>query len=210
MKFTLLIYLVLYTAVVSGGCAKKYGPVVGGMGHTPTLNAPPAYPGTMEGLKRYLDDIRTAHFQGNIQRKVELTRLSMPTLQDIDAVLTEEGRDRLKRCKVERMLKHYTSSARKLRRIYRMGPAQTGFYINSATTAELVTGRHNLPGGMNRIARFLKPGLKWYRVKFVRPGRRLGRAYTAFAFLNNRWIFFMKPWRFIKRRAGMWHRKKRW
>ena len=79
---------------------------------------------------------------------------------------------------------------------------QTELMLNAATTADLVrwdTGSGQpaaeFPGGWQRIAPHLQPGLTFYRWKFTKPGERQGMAYDGLVWVDGRFVWFPKPWR---------------
>lgn len=74
---------------------------------------------------------------------------------------------------------------------------QTAFLLWSATTEQLrdYEGEaRNFPGGYREMAAYMKPGLTFYRFKFVEPGRKLGSAYDALIYLDGNWRIFHRPW----------------
>ncbi len=77
---------------------------------------------------------------------------------------------------------------------------QTQVLLFSASSEELKTwtgGSAEFPGGWKNVGAQLKPGVRFYRFKFVVPGESLGMAYDGLAFVNGRWRIFPKPWRLI-------------
>ena len=158
------------------------------------------YAGTIAGLKQYFDDIKAAHFSGNLKKKANLTKAGLPSLSDWKAVLTSEGYDRLKKKKIKKALERFAGSKARMAYLFRVRKDRSAYYVNKATTEQLQSGKHKLPGGMTYVAKYLKPGLTWVRLKMVKPGRKLGMAYTAFSYVGGRWVFFPKPWRFIRRK----------
>lgn len=78
---------------------------------------------------------------------------------------------------------------------------QTELLLWSATTDELKQGTGNagkFPGGYNKAAPHLKPGLTVYRFKFVEPGKTLGMAFDGLYNLDGRWVLMPKPWRITR------------
>jgi hypothetical protein len=73
------------------------------------------------------------------------------------------------------------------------------FFINkSSTYAELRDGvaRH-LPSGMTDAFKMgaLRPGkISYYTISFIANGKEHGVSFKLWAYLNNRWVFFPKPW----------------
>jgi hypothetical protein len=80
-------------------------------------------------------------------------------------------------------------------------PEQTEVTLAHATTEELragTGGASEFPGGYKKAAPFLKPGLTFWRFKFVRPGETTGMAYDGLVWVNGHFTIFPKPWRFLK------------
>ncbi len=74
---------------------------------------------------------------------------------------------------------------------------QTSYLLWSATTEELqdYTGEARyFPGGYHEIAIFMNPGITFYRIKFVQPGRKLGSAYDVLVYANDKWNLIHRPW----------------
>lgn len=148
-------------------------------------------------LKAYFDQVKAAHFAGDLQKKAKLTLRALPTRKDWSAVFTAQAMKRFHKKRYERDIGPFLKDARLLARLFRFRKEQSAYSIQKASTREIQTKKHRLPGGMNRIASGLKPGVVWYRLKFVKPGERLGMAYTALVFVHGRWVFFPKPWRYL-------------
>ncbi len=50
------------------------------------------------------------------------------------------------------------------------------------------------PGGYKEIAGEFSPDLKYYRFKYVQPGKHTGSAYDMFVYVSGKWRFFPRPW----------------
>lgn len=79
---------------------------------------------------------------------------------------------------------------------------QTELLLSSATSEEIKnwTGKAatDFPGGYRKVGASFKPGLTFYRFKFVEPGQDLGMAYDGLVYVNNHWRIFPKPWRLLE------------
>ncbi len=51
------------------------------------------------------------------------------------------------------------------------------------------------PSGYRSIAHLLAPQRVWARWKYVRPGEKSGMAYDGLVWLDERWVWFSKPYR---------------
>jgi len=74
------------------------------------------------------------------------------------------------------------------------------FEMDSASYYELLSNEHSLPGGMSSLAKngIIKTNVRFYTVRYKRLNEEFGTSFTAWTYINKRWIFFPKPWRFIK------------
>jgi hypothetical protein len=57
--------------------------------------------------------------------------------------------------------------------------------------------RDEFPGGYRKIAHHLNPELVWVIFKFTEPGKTTGMAYDGLVYLDGRWAWFPKPWRYL-------------
>lgn len=66
----------------------------------------------------------------------------------------------------------------------------------SATYDDLSNNNHNLPGGMTEVAKkfAIKKNSIFYTVRFKRKEDDYGTTFTAWVYINNRWVLFIKPW----------------
>lgn len=80
------------------------------------------------------------------------------------------------------------------------------FDIKSSTYNEILNGKHNLPGGMGWLVNdysALNPNSVFYVVSFKSMNAEHGISFSVWCFINNRWVFFPKPWRAISIINGM-------
>jgi hypothetical protein len=171
-----------------GGGAGNAGSGTGASGNAGgggTAASGKSYPGTDDGAKALL-----AEFVKPGADHATLSKALRPSKADYDAVFTPE-------------------LAAKADAVY--GPAwdggqmvvapkegQTQVLSSSATSDELKSwtgGAAEFPGGWKDVGAQLKPGVKFYRFKFVEPGKDLGMAYDGLAHVNGNWRIFPKPWR---------------
>lgn len=143
------------------------------------------YPGTEEGAKQLLTDIRSGDAQA-------MTRALKPTTADYKAVFVDEVAG-----KAETAYEKLWSDPKA---VIGADPANTELKLWKATTDELKAGSGDageFPGGYGRVADKFKPGLTVYRWKYVKPGESLGMAYDGLIHVNGHWAWFPKPWRAI-------------
>lgn len=175
----LLVALAL--ALALAGCGGS-----GGGGSTTSSKS--AYPGTEAGAKALLEE-----FVKPGADTATLSKSLRPTKADYDAVFMPD-------------------LAAKAEAVY--GPAwdggqlvvapkagQTQVLLGSATSDELKSwtgGASEFPGGWKDVGAQLKPGVTFYRFKFVEPGQDLGMAFDGLAYVNDNWRIFPKPWRAMR------------
>ena len=194
IRATLLAALALALAGCGGGGGNAGGNTAGTSANaggrttgTPASSARSAHPGTDDGAKALL-----AEFVKPGADHAALSKALRPSKADYDAVFMPE-------------------LAAKADTVY--GPAwdggqmvvapkegQTQVLTSSATSEELkgwTGGAAEFPGGWKDVGAQLKPGVKFYRFKFVEPGKDLGMAYDGLAYVNGNWRIFPKPWRVV-------------
>jgi hypothetical protein len=79
-------------------------------------------------------------------------------------------------------------------------PAQIEVLATAATAALLRTENPRsaqFPGGYRTIADQLQPERIWVRFELVEPGTTAGMAYDGLVWLEDRWAWFPKPWRYL-------------
>jgi hypothetical protein len=81
-------------------------------------------------------------------------------------------------------------------------PGQTSVLVWSATSEDIKAwspaARDRFPGGYQKVAPHLRPGVTLYSFKFVEPGETLGMAFDGLAYVNGRWCIFPKPFRVLQ------------
>ncbi len=122
-----------------------------------------------------------------------LTKSMQPTAEDYKAVFKDEVTGKLE--------SHYQKMWGDPNAAIKPNEGQTQLLLYSATTEEIAAGQGdgpNFPGGYKKAVEVMKPGVRWYRFKFVKPGETLGMAFDGLTFVNGKWRFFPKPWRGIE------------
>ncbi len=72
---------------------------------------------------------------------------------------------------------------------------QTELQLWSARGDQLRGDVTGFPGGYKALAEHLVPDRTWSAWKYVRPGTTLGMAYDGLVWLDDRFVWFPKPWR---------------
>lgn len=75
---------------------------------------------------------------------------------------------------------------------------QTELQLSSARGDRVGEGAVGFPGGYKALAAHLLPDRIWSAWKYVRPGATLGMAYDGLVWLDDRFVWFPKPWRALK------------
>jgi len=143
------------------------------------------YPGTEEGAKKLLTDIRSGD-------AAAMTKALKPTSDDYKAVFVEGAA-----AKAESAYEKLWSDPKA---VIGADPANTELLLWKATTDELQKGAgdaSNFPGGYKKVADKFKPGLTVYRWKYVKPGKDTGMAFDGLVHVNGHWAWFPKPWRAV-------------
>jgi hypothetical protein len=143
------------------------------------------YPGTADGARALLNE-----FLKPGADYPTLSKSLRPAPGDYDAVFTADLAATAK--------SKYEVEWNAGRAMIKPNAGQTELLLASATSEELKAGSgeaKEFPGGYTKIAAKLKPGLVFYRFKFVEPGKKIGMAYDGLVHVNGHWAIFPKPWR---------------
>jgi hypothetical protein len=174
IRRSLVVLVVL--AFVAVACKKEGG---GG-------EAVAKYPGTEEGAKQLLTDIRTGD-------AAAMTKALKPTSADYKAVFEGDAA-----AKAEAAYEKLWSDPKA---VIGAKPENTELLLSKATTDDLkkwtAEAEASFPGGYKRVAEKLKPGLTVYRWKYTKPGEKLGMSFDGLIHVNGRWAWFPKPWRAV-------------
>lgn len=143
------------------------------------------YPGTEDGAKQMLTDLRTSSDAAG------MTKALKPTSADYKAVFTDDFA-----AKAE---KGYEELWNDPKSVIGADPANTELKLFKATTDDIKAWTHDVemdfPGGYQKVKDDFKPGLTVYRWKYTKPGETLGMAYDGLIYVNGHWAWFPKPWR---------------
>src|SRR5262249_46476482 len=148
---TLLVCAAL--ALVAVACKKEGGAA-----------ATSKYPGTEEGAKQLLTELRTSSDAKG------MTQALKPSSDDYKAVFVADAA-----AKAEAGYEKLWSDPKA---VISASPANTELLLSKATTDDLqkwtADAEANFPGGYKRVADKFKPGLTVYRWKYAKPGEKLG------------------------------------
>jgi hypothetical protein len=78
-------------------------------------------------------------------------------------------------------------------------PEQTLIHIEASWSHQIGTpaAANAFPGGYGRVAPLLRPNLPWVCFTFTEPGDLAGMAFDGLVLLDDRWVWFPKPWRSV-------------
>jgi hypothetical protein len=135
------------------------------------------------------------YFGQYIKKDASLNNLLLkthPTLLDCKAVFAESD--------YKKVFETYCDQFELLTSEYLepLYPKIKGFRIDKTSTMELNNGINNIAGGMVEAAKkgLFKYNVEFYKVSFLEnENSKSGISYKVFCFVNNRWVFFPKPWR---------------
>ena len=162
--------------------------VVGMVGLASLAQAKSAAGGSQEAAQALL-----AQFVKPGANAAELSKKLAPTKADYAAVFTGDAAAKAEAA--------YSPVWERGQLVIQGKPDQTEVKLFRATTDELKAGTGNasaFPGGYKTAAPLMKSGLVVYAFKFVKPGDSLGMAYDGLIWVNNHFVIFPKPWRFLK------------
>lgn len=172
--------LILVAAVLACGGSNNLSP--SGSGSPSTTSS---YPGTPDGAQALL-----AEFVKPGADTATLSKTLRPTKADYDAVFMSDLATKANAV--------YGAAWDSGQFVIAPKPGQTQVTLSHATSDELKSwtgGATEFPGGWKDVGAQLKPGVTFYRFKFVEPGQQLGMAYDGLAYVNGNWRIFPKPWR---------------
>ena len=144
------------------------------------------FPGTEEGAKALLEGF----LKSDADRKT-MTSSLRPDAADFDAIFTSDVVANARAAYDEKWKEEPVVEARE---------GQTELQMWKATTEQLRNGSGDaseFPSGYKKIADKLKPGLTFYRFKFVKPGDKHGNAFDGLVFVNGHWVMVSKPYRYL-------------
>jgi hypothetical protein len=181
------LFIALALALVLVGCGSGSGGSNSTSGGGTSSNAK-SHPGTEDGAKALL-----AEFVKPGADHATLSKALRPAKSDYDSVFTPDLA-----AKADAV---YSPAWDGGQMVIAPKAGQTEIKLGSATSDELKSwtgGAMEFPGGWKDVGAQLKPGVTFYRFKFVEAGQDLGMAYDGLAYVNGSWRIFPKPWRAMR------------
>ncbi|MEM7370712.1 MAG: hypothetical protein AAF587_19015 [Bacteroidota bacterium] len=127
----------------------------------------------------------------NSKERKEYTKRLLPTLEDCEAIF--DGKMGKKVYRYQKRLKRRANIV-----IRPLLKDQTEYLLFQASSEDLSDydkdEARNFPGGYHELAEYFRPGIMFYRFKFVQPNRKLGSAYDVLVHVNGNWRLIHRPW----------------
>lgn len=203
MKRTIALGSALALGILSlGACSKKEAK---GSGSGSGKAAAFAQENKPANLKALLRAIQKAQQGDDVDRAAGLTRGLLPS----EARLQKALKPGVPKDVVGKMMAmHQMFSGwpkRKLARLLGSKPGQTEIQVHGATTEEIAANKpgsivfKEFPGGAVKLAQaLLRPGVTFYEVEFLEPGKERGMKYHLFYWDGKRWAMLGPMWRALR------------
>jgi hypothetical protein len=184
------------SALFAAGCGKGGGGGSGGGGGESD---------TPDSLKAVVDGVVKASEAGDVKKAAAMTRGLLPDAAAIKKALRDDAPpDFVKQ--LDDMIASVPKDDAKVATLFRRGePSRTQINVWGATTEEIKTyaeggvAYKEFPGGARRLAeQALRPGVKFYEVELVEPGKEDGMKYHLFFWDGSRWRMLGPAWRGLK------------
>jgi hypothetical protein len=158
-----------------------------------------------DNLKGLLQAIVAANGSGDVKKAAALTRGLIPDKAALGKALKDDAPPAL----IESALGMAASMPpddAKVAGLIRPGEAaRTEVQVHGATTEEIIAYQQGgeafkeFPGGAKRLAeQALRPGVKFYEVEFLEPGKEDGMKFHMFFWDGSRWRMLGPAWRGLK------------
>lgn len=145
------------------------------------------FPGTEEGAKAMLES-----FIKPGADHAALTKSLRPDPADYQAIFVEDAVMKARTSYDEQ----WNANAYEIKG----NDDQTEIMLWKVTTEQLRENAEpasQFPGGYKKVADKLKPGLTFYRFKFVRPEDKHGATFDGLVHVNGHWVLVSKPYRVL-------------
>jgi len=145
------------------------------------------HPGTDDGVRALLEEF----LQHPVDR-VAMSRSLQPSADDYAAIFSADD--------LTKIVAKYAEQWTENRYVVDPRDGETEILLWKATTEQLREGSgdaREFPEGYRTVAHRLKPGLVFYRCKFVRPKSKHGMTYDGLVFVNDHWVMVSKPYRVL-------------
>lgn len=134
--------------------------------------------------------LATKYFENYLigQKMVELCTLSLPSEADCKRVFNDSNATHYYGF-IKYMADNLNGITKKDTNVF------IAVRVDTFTTEDVLIHKENYAGGMNDIANRLKGGIVFYKINFMRKtDDAYGYAYNYWVKMEERWVFFPKPW----------------
>lgn len=163
-----------------------------------------ADPGPVD-LKRLCEELHAAITASDDAKAAKITQALLPDKARIQKALG----DKVSPDVVEKIVTFHSSISKdpqQVARLLQAKPEQKNVMVHSATTEEISryekdsTAFNEFPGGARKLAEqgVLRPGMTFYEVEFIEPGKDAGMKYHLFYWDGNAWTMLGPIWRAMR------------
>ena len=160
---------------------------------------------TPENLKGLLETIVAANGAGDFKKAATLTRGLVPDATALKVALRDDAPPALADGALK-MSQGLPADDAQVAGLIKPGePGRTQVNVHGATTEEIAKYEQGgvayaeFPGGAKKLAEAaLKPGVKFYEVEFVEPGKDAGMKFHMFYWDGARWRMLGPAWRSLR------------
>ena len=159
-----------------------------------------------DGLKAHFTALQKAIREGDMKTSAGLSRSLLCDEARLKKALKEDvDKDMLAR--LVEMHKGYTAMPdEKVALAFKVKPEQTEIQVHASKVEDIAKYEKDsvafkeFPGGARDLASIvLRPGLTFYEVEFLEPGKDLGMKFHLFYWDGERWAMLGAAWRVLKK-----------
>lgn len=154
---------------------------------------------TPDNLKGLLEAIVKAQESADLPTAAALTRSLVVDGDTLKKLFKEDAPEAFMKEQAERLKRYPTAEAELSSLIRRTNPQRSQTNVHAATSEEIVaketTAAKEFEAVPKDFAERLRPGLTFYEVEFVEPGKEAGRKYHLFWWDGSRWRMLGPNWR---------------
>lgn len=158
------------------------------------------------GLKQLGEQLQRAVASNDVKRAAQITRsLLCDRAQITKALSSQVSPDMIN--KIAEMHNGAPKDEQQLANMLRIKPGQSVVTVFSATTEELAgnapgsVAHDKFPGGAIKLASsaILRPGMTFYKMTFVEPGKEAGMSHDLFYWDGQNWKMLGSAWRVLEK-----------
>jgi hypothetical protein len=160
-----------------------------------------------DNLKAFFVALRQAIVGGDLKKAAAMTQSIFPTKPRLQAAL-KDGVSPDQVDKIMTLLGGFrpkSNNPREWAGLFRTEPARSEVRVHAATTEELQAyekggvAYNEFPGGARKLAEsILKPGMTFYEVEYLEPGKDKGMKYHLIFWDGKAWCMLGPVWRAVK------------